>query len=48
MDVLKVVFTALELDDFHTDPEQEQLSKLAVVSQYPIVEITPQTRIIWL
>lgn len=29
---LIVVFAALELDDFHTDPEQEQLSKFAVVS----------------
>lgn len=47
MGELIVVFAALELDDFHTDPEQEQLSKLAVVSQYPIV--IPQTSvIIWL
>lgn len=48
MGVLKVVFTTLELDDFHTDPEQEQLSKLAVACQYPIVEITPQSIITWL
>lgn len=46
MGVLEVVFTALELDDFHTDPEREELSKLAVAPQYSIVEITPQTSVI--
>lgn len=47
--VLRVVFIALVLDDFHTDPEREQLSKLAVASQYPTVETVPQISvIIWL
>lgn len=46
MGVLRVVFIALVLDDFHTDPEQEQLSKLAVASQYPTVETVPQISVI--
>lgn len=46
MGVLRVVFIALVLEDFHTDPEREQLSKLAVASQYPTVETIPQISVI--